>query len=135
VAVIQTSAFRVDQPQLWWWQLSEVRSEGIALEVELVEVMSSKILAIRDLPIETGGFIPALQESHSPIEGFPEIDYGDPVLGSMVQQGMDMSAFEGMELALRVSQHTLLEDNGFFTVLDQICLGRMAGPVLEWREP
>jgi len=131
VAVMQTPFFIVSHEQLWWWQLSEVRQEGISLDAQLVTVYDQE-LARMSVPVETGGYIPALQEEHSPIKGFPEIDQGEPTLGSLVQQGVDLSAFMGTELALRLSQHTLVPDNGFFTLIDEICVGRMEDPGLDW---
>jgi hypothetical protein len=131
VAVMQTPFFIVSHDQLWWWQLSEVHQEGVSLEAQLVTVYDEELAAM-SVPVETGGYIPALQEDHSPIKGFPEIDQGEPTMGNLVQQGVDLSAFMGTELALRFSQHTLVQDNGFFTLLDEICVGRMEDPGLDW---
>jgi hypothetical protein len=133
IAVMQTPFFVVSHDQLWWWQLSEVRQEGIALEAQLVTAYDGR-LAQMSVPVVTGGYVPALQESHAPIAGFSEIDYGEPTMGSLVQQGVDISDFMGTEVALRISQHTLVEDNGFFTLLDQICVGRLSSVDLEWED-
>ena len=103
------------------------------MDAQLVDPDTSAVLARLSIPVETGGFIPALQDSHDPIEGFPEVDYGEPSLGSMVRQGVDMRAFEGQRVALRVTQHTKVADNGFFSLMDDICVGEMRDAELVWK--
>ena len=132
VAILQTEPFDVEHPHLWWSQLSEVRAEGIAIEAQLIDANTAQVMARLDLPVETGGFVPALQDTHAPIEGFPEIDYGSPSLGVMVMQTVDMSAFQGLRVSLRIAQHTRVEDNGFFTLIDDICVGHNDSAALEW---
>ena len=108
------------------------RAEGIAIGVQLIDANTAQVMARLDLPVETGGYVPALQDTHAPIEGFPEIDYGSPSLGVMVMQTVDMSAFQGLRVSLRIAQHTRVEDNGFFTLIDDICVGQNDSAALEW---
>ena len=123
VAFIESEPFEIVADELWWSQLSEVHGGGIALAAQLVDADSGTVLLEIDVPVETGGFIPALQDVHEPIDGFPEITWGEPTLGELVHQSADVSAFLGEEVVLRISQHTLIEHNGFFTILDDLCHG------------
>ena len=136
VAVAITPEFRVEAPLLWWWQLSEVGLGGVAIDAELVDD-SGAVVAALEVPAETGGYVPALQEHHEPIEAVPEIGYGEHSPGELTLQATDVSAFVGMDLSLRLYQHTLVPDNGFFTIIDDICHGQtpdsdVAPSMLDW---
>lgn len=121
--------------QLWWWQLSEVDSDGIELYADLIDP-SGTIVASLDLPVETGGYLPGLQPSHQPIDGFDEIVEGPGQVGLLVRQSTDLSPFAGQRLRLRLYQHTRVENNGFFTVFDDLCVGAGEAPAdLSWGPP
>ena len=123
VAVATTPPFAIDPDrpgQLSWWQLSEVDDRGIALTADVL-AEGDRVLVSLDLPVRTGGFLPALKPRHKPIEGFPEIIEGFGVPGELVRQSLDLAPFAGMQIRLRLFQHTLIERNGFFTVLDDVC--------------
>ncbi len=91
-------------------------------------------LAERPLPVHTGGFVPALGSSHGAIEGAPEITHGDTLPGEATRQVLDLSPWSGQVIRLRFRQHTRIPRNGFFTVLDQVCMQTVAGraDVLGW---
>lgn len=131
VAVATTPVFDVDPDapgQLSWWQLSEVDDRGIALTADILDE-DDTILTSLDLPVRTGGFLPALKPEHEPVDGFPEIIEDIGSAGVLVRQTLDLSPFGGLSIRLRLFQHTLVERNGFFTVLDDICLGPSPGAV------
>ncbi|MCB9762588.1 MAG: hypothetical protein H6739_22505 [Alphaproteobacteria bacterium] len=135
VSIATTPVFEVAAPELWWWQLSEVDARGLVLYADLLAEDGAQLASV-DLPVETGGFIPALEDEHRRLPDFPEIDYGDPTPGRMVQQVIDMRAFEGQRVKLRLYQHTRLSENGFFSAFDDLCLGEAeADPGLEWGPP
>lgn len=112
--------FLVEQPALTWLQLSEVRAEGLWLGASLLDEDLNEIAAI-DLPVETGGFIPGLEERYRPIEGLDEIVVSEGTPGEPVAQGVDLSPWMGEVVSVRFNQHTMIDDNGFFTLLDDLC--------------
>ena len=122
-------------PQLWWWQLSEVDGDGIELYADLIDAAGT-IVASLDVPVETGGYLPGLLPSHAPIDGFDEIVEGPGQVGELVLQSTDLTPFAGQRLRLRLYQHTRVENNGFFTVFDDLCLGAGEAPaLLSWGPP
>lgn len=127
--------FRVEQPALTWLQLSEVRAEGLWLGAELLDEDGAP-LAQAEVPVETGGFVPGLQRWHAPIDGLDEIVVGEGAPGEPVAQGLDMSPWMGGVVQVRFSQHTRIDDNGFFTLLDDLCGGEGADlELLSWETP
>ena len=46
-----------------------------------------------------------------------------------------MSPWAGESLRLRLYQHTRIQDNGFFTLFDDICAGTALTEGLAWGEP
>ena len=120
---------------LWWSQLSEVDADGVRIYADLLDETGT-IVASLDVPVETGGFVPGLREDHAPIEGFEEIEHGPGQPGVLVRQVTDVGAFTEQALRLRIYQHTRVENNGFFTLFDDICLGATgAAAPLAWGPP
>ncbi|MCB9798040.1 MAG: hypothetical protein H6741_35630, partial [Alphaproteobacteria bacterium] len=136
VAIATTPAFEVRSPELWWWGVSEVDERGVVLYADLLDV-EGRQLASLDLPVATGGFVPALPETADPIEAIPEIGYKGARHGVLTRQVIDLSPFEGQTLRLRLYQHTRIPGSGFFTLVDDLCVGEANGdePRLEWGEP
>lgn len=139
-AIATTALFDVEPTDdgtahLWWWQLSEVDGSGIDLYADLIDE-SGAIVASLDLPVETGGFVPELLPSYDPIDGFPAITTSSYTQGALVQQVTDLTPWVGQRIKLRLYQHTRVENNGFFTVFDDLCLGTAgAGADLAWGPP
>ena len=127
--------FLVEQPALTWAQLSEVRTEGLWLGAELLDEDLNTIAAI-DVPVETGGFVPGLQRWYAPIDGLDEIVVSEGTPGAPVAQGIDMSPWLGSVVSVRFNQHTMIDENGFFTLLDDLCAGEGADlELLSWSAP
>jgi hypothetical protein len=128
-----TPAFPVESPHASWRQLSEVGAQGIALSVAVLAVDGER-LAERPIPVHTGGFVPALAAAHGTIGEAPEITHDAPLPGDATRQVLDLSPWLGQDVRLRFRQHTRIARNGFFTVLDQVCLQTLAGraDVLGW---
>ena len=127
-----TPAFEVTYPTLGWWQLSEVDKRGIYLGAELLGE-DGAVLATLDIPVETGGFVPGLSEDQLPLDAFPEIVVGPGTPGALVQQVTDVSPWLGQTVRLQIVQHTEIDDNGFFTALDDLCVDELPGAsLLTW---
>ena len=125
----------MEQPALTWAQLSEVRAEGLWLGAELLDEDLNPIAAI-DVPVETGGFVLGLQRWYAPIDGLDEIVVSEGTPGAPVAQGIDMSPWLGSVVSVRFNQHTMIDENGFFTLLDDLCPGEGADlELLSWIAP
>lgn len=133
VAITTSPGFTVEADSIWWWQLSEVDDPGISLVAEVLDPDTYAVLGRLDVPVETGGFIPGLEPDQDPIAGFPQITYGPGVPGELVRQVADLSLWDGQTIRLRFRQHTKVQDQGFFTVLDDICHGDASGERLHFR--
>lgn len=120
LAVATTRPFRVTHDTVTWTQLSEVDDRGVSLDLEVLD-LAGAVLDTVSLTVETGGFVPGLEESHEPIDELPEIVVGTGTGGTAVPQSVDLSAWRDEEVQLRFTQHTRIEDNGFFTLLDDVC--------------
>ncbi len=131
VGVITTMAFVPRRAVFVVDQLSEVGEDGIALELRVVDAATWDVLEVHDLPIHTGGYVPELGPGHDEIEGFPEITHFDGEPGSFVRETFDLGRYREEERRIRVQlrQHTRVQDNGFFTLLDNLCDGVPADPV------
>ena len=65
-----------------------------------------------------------------------ENDYDEGEPGVLTLQSIDMSDWVGETVRLRLYQHTIVEENGFFTVFDDICHGDgEAADLLTWGAP
>jgi len=122
VAIATTPLFEVIEPALFWWVMSEVDSRGVYLGVDIM-TEDGVVLASAELPVDTGGHIPGLEPEHDPIAGFPEITEGEGTPGAFTAQQLDVSPWVGQVVKLRIYQHTQQEDQGFFTLFDDICHG------------
>lgn len=122
VAIATTPFFLVERPTLTFWQLSEVDGRGVYLGLDVLGEDGS-VLASAELPIETGGHVPGLDEEMSPIAELPEVEVGPGVAGWPVLQALDLTDFLDHTVRVRFYQHTWIPDNGFFTLLDGICHG------------
>jgi hypothetical protein len=120
LAVATTRPFRVTADRVTWTQLSEVDARGVALDLEVLDGAGA-VLHAEPLSVETGGFVPGLEDAFDPIVGIPEIVVGPGVVGVPVAQSVDLSPWRDEELQLRFTQHTQIVDNGFFTLLDDVC--------------
>lgn len=123
VGVATTAAFDVVAGDLSLWHLSEVDERGVAFTLQLLSPDDDAVYAEVSLPVQTGGYLPELQPEHLPIAGFPEITTEGGTPGTLTRVGVDLSAWSGARVRLRLLQHTLVEDNGFFTVIDDLCHG------------
>ena len=123
-AVVRTLPFVPQNPFFVVDQMSEVGVEGIELSVR---VLTPELDALDEwsLPVVTGGYIPALEEGHLPIDGFPQITLSSAEPGTFVRQYLETSPWQesGEEIVLEFRQHTLVENNGFFTLFDNLCDG------------
>jgi hypothetical protein len=130
VGVITTDAFVPRGSVFVVDQLSEVGGEGIDLELRVVDAASGDVLETFDVPVHTGGYIPELGPQHSEIPGFPEITLLGGAAGEFVRETFDLTAYGDADRRIRVQlrQHTTVDDNGFFTVLDNLCDGFPADP-------
>lgn len=133
VAIATTEPFLVESPHLWWYHLSEVGDDGVDLYADLMA--EGAVLGSLDDLAQTGGYVPALQDEHIPISGFPDIGYGDPTIGEMVWHVTDVEPWLGQEVRLRLYQHTTAEGQGFFTIIDDICMGTAFQAEFAWDEP
>ncbi len=122
VGIATTHVFLVEQDALFWWQLSEVDERGIYLGLDVL-TEASDVLGSKQLPVETGGFLPGLEAGHESIPEIPELTAGEGTPGEMVLQALDLTPWLGQEVKVRFYQHTLIEGNGFFSLLDDICHG------------
>lgn len=124
IAVVRTLPFVPQNPLFIMDQLSEVGSEGIALSLRVLRA-NGELIEERELPVHTGGYVPALEEWHEAIGGFPEITTDSAVPGQFTRDYVDTSVWheDGEEIVLEFRQHTLAEQNGFFTLLDNLCDG------------
>ncbi len=122
VSIATSPVFVVEQPALFWWQLSEVDERGVYLGLDLISEAGA-VLASAVLPPRTGGHVPGLKPGYAPVEGIPEIVVGDGIPGELVAQQIDVSAHIGQSVKLRFYQHTQIPGQGFFTLLDDICHG------------
>ncbi len=122
VSIATTPLFAVEEPALFWWQLSEVDERGVYLGLDLISE-DGAVLASAVLPPRTGGHVPGLEPGYAPIEGIPEIVVGEGTPGELVAQQIDVSAYLGQTVKLRFYQHTQMPGQGFFTLLDDICHG------------
>lgn len=111
-------------------QLSEV-DRGIGLSLRVLDAATGDILEEHDMPIRTGGYIPELGPEHDDIAGYPEITRFDGELGSFVRDAFDLTRYgaENRSIQVELKQHTLIPENGFFTLLDNLCDGVPADPV------
>ncbi len=121
--VATTAPFEVSASHLRLWQLSEVDEAGISFLLELLHPVDEAVLASTELPVQTGGFVPALLSHHEPIPGFPEITTESYSPGVLVELSVDVRAFAGQQVRLRLTQNTRVDNNGFFTVIDDLCHG------------
>ena len=124
IAVVRTLPFVPQNPLFIMDQLSEVGSEGIALSLRVLS-SDGEFIEERELPVHTGGYVPALEAWHEPIEGFPEISSDSAAPGEFIRDYLDTSEWHqaGAEIVLEFRQHTLAQHNGFFTLLDNLCDG------------
>jgi len=121
-SVIATPYFLVEQPMFSWWQISEVREEGIWLAGDLMDE-AGYVLASFEIPVETGGYVPGRFAHQAPIEGLEEIEVGQGRVGQSVGQWVDLTEFVGQVIQFRFYQYTRIPQNAFFTLLDDFCLG------------
>lgn len=124
--VATTAPFEVSSSHLRLWQLAEVDESGISFLLELLDPVEDRALASQELPVETGGFVPALLSHHAPIPGFPDITTESYTPGVLVELSVDVRAFGGQTVRLRLTQNTRVDNNGFFTVIDDLCHGAAA---------
>jgi|GEM_PF-3435588 len=113
--VPEASEFIIDQ-------LSEIDVQGIELELQILDA-SGEIILTQQLPVETGGHVPCLDDGQEPIDGAPQIREGRPHAGSFVRTVVDLSPYyyRGEEIQVRIRQRTLVDGAGFFTLLDNLC--------------
>ncbi len=125
----------LDSPVFSWWQLSEVPEAGIWLALDIIDI-DGYVLGSLELPVVTGGHEAGLLEGQPEIEGL-ELLNGPGNPGEFVQQSIDVSEWVGMQVTFVFYQHTLIEGNGFFTLLDNLCQVDEAGDseLLEFGEP
>jgi hypothetical protein len=123
-AVVRTLPFVPQNPFFVVDQMSEVGEEGVELSVRVL-TPDLELLEEWSLPVVTGGYVPALEEGHQPIEGFPQITLDSAEPGIFVRQYLETSPWQesGEEIVLEFWQHTLVENNGFFTLFDNLCDG------------
>lgn len=128
-AVVRTLPFVPNNPLFVVDQLSEVGSEGIALSARVLSEDGEE-LELWELDVVTGGYVPALEEWHEPIEGFPEITDDSAQAGEFTRQYLDTSPWQeaGEAIVLEFRQHTRVQNNGFFTLFDNLCDGEPATP-------
>ena len=122
LAVVSTPFFRVEDADLSWVQLSEVGEGGIWLAADVMDT-EGYVLGSLELPVETGGHLAGLPPDYAPIEGLADVVVGEGMPGEFVGQRVDMTPFLGEEISLRVYQYSRVDDNAFFTLLDDICSG------------
>lgn len=123
VAVLQTNPFVPQHPVFVMDHLSEVDARGVSISVQVV--VGGVIQREDTVEPDTGGFVPELLPEHDAIDGFDEIDHYSFVAGQFVRELIDVDEWyaAGEEIQLRFRQHTLVESNGFFTLLDNLCDG------------
>jgi hypothetical protein len=125
VAVIRTNPFVPRAPFLNIDQMSEVDERGIALEAWILRADSGEVDEVVPLAVETGGFVPELLPEHEAIPGAPWITWDSFNPGVFVRNQLDLTAWAELALGIQVEfrQRTLIQDNGFFTLLDNLCNG------------
>jgi hypothetical protein len=106
-------------PVFSWWQLSEVSESGIWLAIDIIDV-DGYVLGSLELPVVTGGHEAGLLEGQAEIDGL-DLRNGPGSPGEFVKQAIDVSEWLGMQVTFVFYQHTLIEGNGFFTLLDDLC--------------
>jgi hypothetical protein len=117
LGIVGTTArvfLQVLQParRLSWLQLSE--TDGL-------ELILSSPLGWTEAPVETGGFTPSLKPEHHPIPNHPEVQHGPSIPGTFTRQAFDLTGLEP-PYTLEITQTTTTDSNGFFTLLDEVCL-------------
>lgn len=124
IASIRTVPFRPGEATFVMDQLSEVGPELLSLEVAVLDPASGETFGFVDVDVETGGFVPQLLPEHELIEGAPQITYDGGRPGQFVRTHIDLTEhwLARREIQLEFRQHTRLQDNGFFTLLDNLCL-------------
>jgi len=129
VAVLTTVPFVPVHPVFVMDQLSELGVDGVALSLRVLDE-DGEVLEERDLAVWTGGFVPALLEHHDPIPGAPWIDQDSYHPGEFTRTLIDVSPWHaaGDTIQLQFRQYTLIEHNGFFTLLDNLCDGEPEEP-------
>ncbi len=125
VGVITTMPFVPRGPAFVLDQVSEVGGDGIALELRVLDAAGGDVLEQHEATVDTGGFVPELGLDHEPIEGFPEITRVDGSAGTFVRQTFDLTRYarDNRRIQVQIRQHTRVQDNGFFTVVDNLCDG------------
>lgn len=129
VAVLTTVPFVPNHRVFVMDQLSEVGADGVALSVRVLGD-DGAVLEERDLAVHTGGYVPALLDEHDPIPGAPWIDQDSGREGEFTRTLLDVAEWfdSGETIQLQFRQHTLIEHNGFFTLLDNLCDGEPTQP-------
>jgi len=129
IAVVRTLPFVPQNPLFIMDQMSEVGSEGIALSLRVL-TGEGELIDERELAVHTGGYVPALEDWHQPIDGFPEITVDSATPGEFTRDYLDTSVWyeAETEIVLEFRQHTLAEQNGFFTLFDNLCDGLPGEP-------
>ena len=121
-SVLSTDYFVVDKPMLSWWQISEVRGEGLWMAADFMDE-EGYVLASLEIPVETGGHIPGRFAHQASIDELDEIQIGPGQVGGFVGQWVDMSDLMGQNIQVRFYQYTRIPQNAFFTLIDDLCLG------------
>lgn len=67
-------------------------------------------------PVHAGGFVPALKPEHQPIHSHPEIVDDVPIPGAFVPVVLPVRGG-----VVELTQTTLTDGNGFFTLIDDVC--------------
>ena len=121
-SVVGTPYFTVETPMLSWWQISEVRGEGIWLAADLMDE-DGYVLGSLEVPVETGGHVAGRFAHQAAIDGLAEVKIGPGEAGEWVAQWLDLTEFLGQVVQLRLYQYTRIPQNAFFTLFDDLCLG------------
>ena len=122
LAVASTPFFLVEEADFSWFQLSEVGEGGIWLAVDVM-APDGLVLGSLEIPVETGGHLAGLPPDFSPIEGLNDVVVGEGFPGSFVGQRVDLGPFVGQSVSLRFYQYSLVADNAFFSLFDDLCMG------------
>ena len=124
VAQLRTVPFRPGEATFVMDQLSEVGEGFIDLEVMILDAETGDAFEIVDIPIATGGFVPELPDGGDPIEEVPEITATGGRPGQFIRSTIDLTDYwlGRVEIQIQFRQQTLVQHNGFFTLLDNLCL-------------